>query len=310
MTEIHPSAIVHKDAELEEGVVVGPNCVVCSGVSIGAGTVLGANVVIEKNVKVGRDNRFFPNCVIGSWPQTLGLTDESQIGGLVIGDRNFVHEYVTVHPSISSDRETRIGNGNFLMVGTHIGHDSVLEDNIVISNSVQISGHCKIETGAWVSGMVGLHQFITLGKWSFVAGLAGLNKDIPPFMIVSGHYPPVVRGVNKRGMKRAGLNEEQQDKIFDAYKRLYRQGGSLLENALALIAQASPQGAHHGACPQLRTGKRGQAPWAPCGDAHDTAKRGQDARDTGGLDENVKAIVDSIINSSKHRYGRYLETFR
>lgn len=267
MTEIHPSAVVYKDVELEDGVVVGPNCVVCSGASIGSGTVLGANVVIEKNVTVGRDNRFFPNCVIGSWPQTLGLTDGSEIGKLVIGDRNTMREHVTIHPSISSDRETRIGNDNFLMVGTHIGHDSVLEDSIVLSNGAQISGHCKIETGAWVSGMVGLHQFVTLGKWSFVAGLAGLNKDTPPFMIVSGHYPPVVRGVNKRGMKRAGLSEEQQGKVLDAYKRLYRKGGSLLENAQALMQE-------------------------------------------GGLDENVQAIVDSIINTSKHQYGRYLETFR
>jgi UDP-N-acetylglucosamine acyltransferase len=205
--------------------------------------------------------------VIGSWPQTLGLTDESKIGKVVIGDGNIMHEYVTIHPSMHSDRETRIGDDNFLMVGTHIGHDSILEDKIVLSNSAQISGHCKIETGAWVSGMVGLHQFVTLGKWTFVAGLAGLNKDIPPFMIVSGHYPPVVRGVNRRGMKRAGLDEEQEAKVFGAYKRLYRQSGSLLENAQALMQE-------------------------------------------GGLDENVKAIVDSIINSGKHQYGRYLEMFR
>ena len=267
MTEIHPSAVVHKNAELEEGVVVGPNCVVAEGVSIGAETVLNANVVIEKNVKTGRGNRFFPNCVIGAWPQMLGLSDESKIGGLTIGDGNIFHEQVTVHPSIHSDRETRIGNENFIMVGSHIGHDSILDDKIVLSNSAQISGHCRIESGAWLSGMVGLHQFVTLGKWSFVAGLAGLNKDVPPFMIVSGHYPPVVRGVNKRGMNRAGLSEEQQETVFEAYRRLYRQGGSLLENAQNLIKE-------------------------------------------GPLDENVRAIVDSIVNSSKHQYGRYLETFR
>ncbi|MHC4741262.1 MAG: acyl-ACP--UDP-N-acetylglucosamine O-acyltransferase [Planctomycetota bacterium] len=267
MTEIHPSAVVHKNAELEEDVVVGPNCVIAEGVSIGAETVLNANVVIEKNVKIGRRNRFFPNCVIGSWPQTLSLTDESRIGGLIIGNGNIFHEHVTVHPSIHSQRETRIGNENFIMVGTHVGHDSTLEDRIVLSNCAQISGHCRIESGAWLSGMVGLHQFVTLGKWSFVAGLAGLNKDVPPFMIVSGHYPPVVRGVNKRGMDRAGLNEEQQEAVFEAYRRLYRHGGALLENAQTLSEE-------------------------------------------GGLDENVQAIVDSIINSSKHQYGRFLETFR
>ena len=267
MTEIHPSAAVHRDAELGDGVAIGPYCVIGSGASIGSGTVLDAGVVIEKNVKIGKNNRFFPNSVIGAWPQVLGLTEESGIGGLVIGDGNVLREYVTVHSSMHRDRVTRIGNENLLMVGAHVGHDCTLEDKIVISNSVQFSGHCKIEMGAWLSGMVGLHQFITLGKWSFVAGLAGLNKDVPPFLTVSGHYPPMVRGVNKRGMQRAGLNEEQQERIFEAYRRLYRQGGTLLENAQTLAQED-------------------------------------------GIDENVKAIIDSIIRSNTHQFGRYLETLR
>ncbi len=99
MTEIHPSAVVHKDVELGDEVTIGANCVIGSGVSIGSGTVLDANVVIEKNVKIGKKNRFFSNSVIGAWPQTLGLTEESDIGGLVIGDENVLHEQVTLHSS-------------------------------------------------------------------------------------------------------------------------------------------------------------------------------------------------------------------
>ncbi|MBN2137225.1 MAG: acyl-ACP--UDP-N-acetylglucosamine O-acyltransferase [Sedimentisphaerales bacterium] len=267
MTKIHPSAVVHKDAKIGEDVTIGPNCVIGNGVEIGSGTVLDSGVVIEKNVKVGENNRFFSNSVIGAWPQMLGLADESKVGGLVIGNDNVLHEQVTIHSSMHSDRSTIIGNENFLMVGAHIGHDCILEDKIVMSNCVQVSGHCKIERGVWLSGMVGLHQFVTLGKWCFVAGLAGLNKDIPPFLTVSGHYPPVVRGVNKRGMQRAGLSEEEQERVFEAYRKLYRQSGTLLENAHAL------------------------------------AKKG-------GLDEHVEAIVESIIRSSEHQYGRYLETMR
>jgi UDP-N-acetylglucosamine acyltransferase len=132
---------------------------------------------------------------------------------------------------------TKVGNDNLLMVGVHIGHDCVLEDKLVMSNYVQISGHCRIETGVWFSGMVLLHQFVTIGKWCYGAGLAGINHDIPPFLIVSGHYPPKVRGVNKRGLIRAGFSERQQERIFDAYKKLYRSGGSLLENAKALARE-------------------------------------------------------------------------
>jgi UDP-N-acetylglucosamine acyltransferase len=234
MIRIHPSAVVHKDAQLAEDVTIGPNCVIESGVSIGVGTVLGANVVIDKGVRIGRNNHLFPNCTIGGQPQLLGLNTDDEIGGLVIGDNNIIREQVTIHPSIDKDRFTRIGSDNLIMIGVHIGHDCELEDKIVLSNYVQISGHCRIETGVWLSGMVLLHQFVTVGKWCYAAGLAGINKDVPPFLIVSGHYPPRVRGVNKRGLKRAGMSEGQQRKIFKAYQRLYRQGGALLENAMAL----------------------------------------------------------------------------
>jgi len=237
MVQIHPSAVVHKAAQLAEGVTIGPNCVIDRGVSIGAGTVLDANVVINKNVKIGRDNHLFANCVIGCWPQMLGLSSDAEIGGLSIGDNNLIREQVTIHPSIYQDETTKVGNDNLLMVGVHIGHNCILEDKIVMSNYVQLSGHCKIEAGVWLSGMVTLHQFVTLGKWSYAAGLAGINRDIPPFLIVSGHYPARVRGVNKRGLTRAGFSEQQKQRIFDAYKKLYRQGGPLLENAKALARE-------------------------------------------------------------------------
>jgi UDP-N-acetylglucosamine acyltransferase len=237
MTQIHPSAVIHKDAQLADDVIVGPNCVISSGVTIGSGTILEANVVINKGVKIGRKNQFFPNCVLGSRPQVLRLKPDSEIGGLVIGDGNVIREQVTIHPGIHPGDLTTIGNDNFMMVNTHIGHDCTVEDNTVMSNLVQIGGHCKIETGVWFSGLAASHQFVTIGKWSYVAGLAGINRDIPPFLTVSGHYPPKIRGVNKRGLTRSGMSEEQQLLIFEAYKKLYRQEGTLIENAKALAME-------------------------------------------------------------------------
>jgi UDP-N-acetylglucosamine acyltransferase len=166
------------------------------------------------------------------------------------------------------DAFTKIGNSNLIMVGSHIGHDCILEDKIVMSNFTQISGHCKIETGVWLSGVVLLHQFVTVGRWCYAAGLAGINKDVPPFLIVSGHYPLEVRGVNKRGLKRAGLNEKQQKAINDAYKQLYRDDKKPLLHKAKEMAEEK------------------------------------------GLDENVRDMVDAILKSSEHRYGRYLEKFR
>lgn len=267
MIKVHSSAVVAKDAQLAEGVTIGPNCVIDSGVSIGVGTVIGPNVVIEKNVRIGENNHFSANCVIGGRPQVLGLDSEVQSGGVLIGDRNTLREQVTIHTSIYPGEFTTIGNDNLFMVGVHIGHDCTVEDKTVMSNYVQLSGHCKIETGVWFSGIVALHQFVTIGKWCYAAGLAGINRDIAPFLIVSGHYPPRVRGVNKRGLDRAGLSEKQQEKIFGAYKKLYRQSGTVLENAKALAQED-------------------------------------------GLDENVRAMIDMIIKSSEHQFGRYLEKFR
>jgi UDP-N-acetylglucosamine acyltransferase len=267
MIQVHPSAVVSKEACLADGVVIGPNCAIDSEVSIGADTILDANVVISKGVKIGRNNHFSPNCTIGCRPQVLVLGSDARIGGLLIGDGNIFREQVTIHPSMYPDGQTKVGNDNFIMVGAHVGHDCILEDKIVMSNYVQISGHCKIETGVWLSGVVVLHQFVTVGKWCYAAGLAGINKDVPPFLIVSGHYPPKIRGVNKRGLARAGLSEQQQQKIMEAYKKLYRQGGALLDNAKAMEQED-------------------------------------------GLDENVRAMLESIIRSSEQRYGRYLEKFR
>jgi len=237
MTKIHPTAIVEKDVQLGQDVVIGPQCVVEGQVSIGDRTVLDAKVVVTGRVTIGKDNRFFPNSVIGCCPQVLGFDHNTRVGQLVIGDGNVIREYVTIHPSRYEDARTQIGNRNLLMIGTHIGHDCEVDDNIVLSNYVQIGGHCKLETGAWLSGMAASHQFVTIGAWSFVAGLSGLVRDIPPFLIVSGQHPPKIRGVNKRGLKRAGMTEEQQEYIYAAYKRLYRQGGTLRANAQALSEQ-------------------------------------------------------------------------
>ncbi|MGA2677950.1 MAG: acyl-ACP--UDP-N-acetylglucosamine O-acyltransferase [Sedimentisphaerales bacterium] len=268
MKQIHSTAVIEEGAIIQEGVVIGPHCFVETGAVIGEGTILGANVVIGKDVRIGKRNHLFPNCVIGGQPQILNLGPDAKIGGLVIGDDNTIREQVTIHPSMHHDGLTKVGNSNLIMVGVHIGHDCILEDKIVLSNFTQVSGHCKIGTGVWLSGVVLIHQFITIGRWCYAAGLAGINKDVPPFLIVSGHYPPEVRGVNKRGLKRAGLNEKQQKAILDAYKHLYRDDKKpLLQKAKEMAKEA-------------------------------------------GLDENVRDMVDAVLKSSEHRYGRYLEKFR
>lgn len=266
MSQIHPNAVVHKDAEIGEDVYIGPNCIVERGAVLGDGNRLEANVYIGADVKVGKDNHFHMNSVVGGLPQIFGLTRDAKYGTIEIGDGNMVRENVTIHPSMHEGELTKIGSRNLFMIGVHLGHDVTVEDDIVMSNYAQISGHCKIERGVWMSGMVCLHQFVTMGKWSYAAALAGVNHDVPPFMTISGHYPPLVRNINKRGMIRAGLSDADQKAVLDAFKRLYRNGEPLLENAKSLADEAD--------------------------------------------NEQVQTVVDAILKSSEHRFGRYLEQFR
>jgi UDP-N-acetylglucosamine acyltransferase len=267
MATVHSTAILGKNVQLDEDVVIGPYCVIGDDVSIGAGTVLQAYVTIARGVKIGRGNYLYPNAAIGCCPQVLGLTPDKVLGTLVIGDRNMIRENVTIHPSRLKGGVTVIGSDILLMVGSHVGHDCTVEDKVVLSNYVQIAGHVRIETGAWFAGMAGAHQFVTVGRWSFIAGLAGITHDVPPFLIASGHYPVKIRGVNKRGLLRAGLDRQQQTNIYEAYKKLYRRGSTLLANARELAEQD-------------------------------------------GLDENVRDLIGSILNSYRHRFGRYRESLR
>lgn len=266
MAEIHPSAVVDKTVQIGENVIIGPNAVVGKNSVIGDDCILDACVVIGNGVKLGKRNQLFSNSVIGKAPQLLGRKMTDEFGELIIGDDNVIRENVTIHPGMHPGHKTIIGNQNLIMIGVHIGHDVVLDDKIVMSNNTQISGHCHINTGVWFSGSVLVHQFTTVGKWVYASGLTGINHDIPPFLIVSGHYPPEIRAINKRGLLRAGLDDQACANIYRAYKKLYRVDGVLLEKAMKLNEETT--------------------------------------------DQNVKDMCMSVINSSKQRFGRYLELFR
>lgn len=268
MTDIHQSAVIGKNCDLADSVKVGPNCIIGDNVTVGENTSFIANVYVADDVKIGNNNEFFPTSVIGERPQILGWGEDAEYGGLVIGDNNVFREQVTIHPGMHKGVDTKIGSNNLLMIGVHIGHDCVLDNEIVMSNYCQIAGHCDIGEGVWFSGGVMVHQFITIGKWCYATAMSGINKDIPPFVIVSGHYPPVIRGVNRKGLNRAKFTRSQQTSISEAYKKLYKESSNpILKNAKELA-------------------------------------------EDGGTDKNVKEMAESIIKSSKQRYGRYLELFR
>jgi len=223
-TLIHPTAVIAKSAELHPTVQVGPYAVVGEQVKVGAGTTIGAHVVIEGPTQIGSGNRIFPGAAIGLEPQDLKYRGAAS--SVIIGNDNQIREYVTVNRATYEGESTIIGNGNLLMAYVHIAHNCTIEDSVVIANAVSLAGHIKIESKAVIGGVLGIHQFVHIGKMAMVGGMSRIVKDVPPFMLVEGH-PCLVRSLNLVGLKRAGLTSADLAILKKAFRILYRSGKSL-----------------------------------------------------------------------------------
>ncbi len=215
--KIHRFAEVHPDAELAEDVEIGPFCVVGPRVTLGRGARLLNNVTIEGRTIVGENNVFFPGAVIGAIPQDLKYHGED--ARLEIGDDNTFRECVTVNIGTEGGGwVTRIGSKNLLMACSHVGHDCRIGDRVIIANCGLLAGHCVVEDDAKIMGIVGVHQFTTIGRHAYVAGLNRVVQDVPPFMIV--HEERVVQ-VNTVGLQRAGFSEDRIAALREAQRLLF-----------------------------------------------------------------------------------------
>ena len=233
MAQIAKTASVDRTAQLGENVIVGPGCVVGPGVVIGDGCELKANVFVSGGVHIGCNNRFFANCVMGEEPQSLGCVEPDT--KLIIGDSNVIRENVTLNRGTpGGGGKTVVGDNNYFMIGSHLGHDCEVEDNTVIGNYSQIGGHGKIERNVWLSAFMGTHQFVTIGRFTFTSGRSGAPHDLPPYMRAAGTSPCVVRGVNQTGLERAGFERKSIEELKGAYRCLYRRrNGKTIAQALA-----------------------------------------------------------------------------
>ena len=206
---VHPNAFVDSSAELHDGVSIASGAIVGPNVIIESGTKIGSNAVIEGKTKIGKNNRVFPNVFIGLEPQDLKYQGAST--EVVIGDNNTFRECVTINKATFEGEKTIIGNNNLLMAYTHIGHNCELGNGIVLSNSVQVAGHVKVEDNAIIGGCLGIHQFVHIGYLAMIGGMTRVDRDVPPFCLAEGH-PGRLRGLNRVGIKRSGL---MQNKEFD-----------------------------------------------------------------------------------------------
>lgn len=224
---IHPSAIVSPDAELDASVEVGPYSVIGPGVKIAAGTVVGPHVVINGPTEIGRDNRIFQFASLGDAPQDKKYAGEPT--RLVIGDGNTIRESVTINRGTAQDRgETLIGDDNWIMAYVHIAHDCVVGDHTIFANAATLAGHVTVGDYAILGGFSGSHQFCHIGPHAFLGMYAGITRDVPAYVMVTGQ-PPEARGINAEGLRRRGFTAEQIRNIKEAYRVVYRAGLRLAE---------------------------------------------------------------------------------
>ena len=208
-SNVHPNAYVDPRAELSNGVIISQGAIVGPEVVIGEGTQIGPNAVITGRTKIGNNNKIFPNVFIGLDPQDLKYKGAST--EVIIGDNNTFRECVTINKATDEGEKTIIGNNNLLMAYTHIGHNCELGNGIILSNSVQVAGHVKVEDKAIIGGCLGIHQFVHIGYLAMIGGMTRVDRDVPPFCLAEGH-PGRLRGLNRIGIKRNGLTE---NKDFD-----------------------------------------------------------------------------------------------
>ncbi|AGY58578.1 UDP-N-acetylglucosamine acyltransferase [Gloeobacter kilaueensis JS1] len=233
---IHPTAVVDPRAELDSTVQVGAFAVIGEHVRIGPNTIVGPHVVIDGWTQIGADNEIYNGATIGTPPQDLKYKGEPSC--VRIGDGNRIREFVTINRGTVTDEgnETVLGNHNLLMAYVHVGHNCVIGNNVIITNTVALAGHIHIESQARIGGMVGLHQFVHVGRLAMIGAMARIDRDVPPFTLVEGH-PGRVRGLNWVGLERAGISDaaghdrESYRLLRQAYKLLYRNGFPL-EKAL------------------------------------------------------------------------------
>ena len=220
MAEIAATAVVHQRAELDRDVQVGPYAIIGSHVRIGSGTKVGPHAILDGHTVIGKDCKIFSHAVVGTEPQDLKYRGERS--WLHIGDRTVIREFATLNPATKEGESTRVGNDCLLMNYSHVAHNCILEDRVILANSVNLAGHVEVGTHAVVGGVTPVHQFVRIGAHSMIGGGSRIPQDVAPFTRVAGN-PPKVFGLNVVGLTRREFSTETIASLKHAYRILFRE---------------------------------------------------------------------------------------
>ena len=239
--QIHPTAIVAKDAELGARVSVGPYAIIGPQVITGDDCVLGPHAMLEQRVKLGARVKIGASSIIGGDPQDLKFKGEETWAE--IGDDSVVREFVTVNRGTTHSFRTTVGKGCLLMSYVHVGHDCHLEDGAIVSSSSGLAGHVEVGEKAIINGMTGIQQFVRIGTYAYVGGHSAIRKDVPPFCRTDGER---VLGLNKIGLERNGFSKEAVDTLQQAYRYFFRSSLNITQATERVRAEIA-------SCPELET---------------------------------------------------------
>ncbi len=223
MGAIHPSSQIAKTVRLGQGVVIGPFVVIEPDVSVGDGCVIDGHAVIRRYVRLGADNRIHPQVVLGGVPQDLGFK-ESTPSWLEIGNGNTFREGVTLSRASVGEGVTKIGDNNYFMNHSHVGHDCRVGDNNILASGVALGGFVEVGNRVFFGGGAMVHQFCRIGSLAMIRGTSGISKDVLPFTLVGG-VPVKHYRLNTVGLRRAGISGERYRALAQAFRRLRQQQG-------------------------------------------------------------------------------------
>ena len=226
--QIHPTAVVHRKAELGPEVEIGPYSVVGEHVKIGRGTRLVSHVCVEGWTEIGERCQIYPYASIGGPPQHLQYKGEPT--RVIIGHDNILREYVTVNRGTTfGEGTTRIGHHTFLMAYVHVAHDCQIGNHVIMANAASLAGHITIGNHAIIGGLTGIHQYVRVGAYVMIGGCSALGQDVPTFLRAAGGYRARLYGLNYIGLKRHGFSMERLGVLKHAYELLFRSGHRMAE---------------------------------------------------------------------------------
>ncbi len=221
MTNIHPTAVVEDGAQIAASAKIGPLCWISSRAKIGENVQLLGRVTIMGDTTVGEGTIVFPGAVLGAGPQDHGNEFQSE-AKLIIGKRNIIRENVTMHAGTPKEHfTTTVGDDGMFMINSHIAHDCVVGNNVIMTNNAVIGGHVRLGDGVILGGNSAVHQFCRIGRKAMVGGLSGVDRDVIPFGIVTGDRGKL-RGLNVVGLKRSGFDEHTVKSISRAYMFIFK----------------------------------------------------------------------------------------